>query len=340
VATIYDVAKRANVSSSTVSRVFNQPHKISEETRERVLQAAKELDYRPNAWASSLTTKRTRLVGLVCSDIQNPYVATLARGSQDASAQYGYLTIICSTDGDPELELELLKEMFQRNVDGFIIAPSQLGSNSDVDEYICELLDQNVPIVFVGNRFNDGKVDFVTSRAQDGAFDAVNHLISLGHERIGFIGGHYTRGVAVGRWFGYQEALIENQFSIRSEYMVEADLTREAGTEAMLRLLDLPTPPSAVITVNDLMAIGAMDACYQRGVAIPDDISLIGFDDIPLASLTQPGLTTVAQPAYDLGYKATELLMNRFDNPSLDHQHSTLRSKLIIRGTTASPHRQ
>lgn len=336
-ATIYDVAKRANVSPSTVSRVFNNTARISEATRARVLQAAQELDYHPSALASGLAKKRTLIIGLVIPDIQNPYSATLARGVQDMVFSQGYVPIICNTDGDPEKELHVLREIYRHGVDGFIITPPQLQITPEVNRYIRKLLDKGVPIVFVGNRLNDPNVDFVTSRAQDGAFQAVSYLVSLGHRAIGFIGGYYTRGIAVGRWLGYQEALITNQLPIRPEWMVEADLSQDGGEQALHRLLDLPNPPTALLAVNDLMAIGAIMACRKRGIRVPEQMSIVGFDDIPFAALTTPPLTTVAQPTYELGYKAAELLLRRFQQPNLPPQQVTLQCKLVIRQTTAPP---
>ncbi len=339
-ATIYDVAKRAHVSPSTVSRVFNNTARISEGTRARVLQAAQELDYHPSALASGLARKKSLMIGLVIPDIQNPYSATLARGVQDMVFSQGYVPIICNTNGDPEKELHVLREIRRRGVDGLIITPPQLQVVSEVNRYIRKLLDKGMPIVFVGNRLNDPNVDFVTSRAQDGAIQAVNYLVSLGHRAIGFIGGYYTQGIAVGRWLGYQEALIANRIPIRPEWMIEADLSQEGGEQALYRLLDLPNPPTAVFAINDLMAIGAITACRKRGVRVPEQMSIVGFDDIPFAALTTPPLTTVAQPTYELGHKAAELLLRRFQQPDLPPQQVILQCTLVIRQTTAPPSAQ
>jgi LacI family transcriptional regulator len=336
-ATIYDVAKKAGVSASTVSRVFNKSARISTATQEKVRLAAAELNYQPNVQASALTTKRTLLVGLVIPDIQNPFSATLARGVQDYVTEQGYLSIICSTDGDPEKEIKLMREIHRRGVDGFIITPPHTRQSQQENEFIEQLLKKGMPIVFIGNRLDNPTVDFVTSRAQDGAMKAVLHLAQLGHQRIGFIGGHYTQGVAVGRWLGYQEAIITSNLTIRPEYMLESDLSQDGGETAMGQLLALPNRPTAVLCVNDLMAVGAMRACQQHGIDVPTDMSIIGFDDIPLARLTRPPLTTVAQPAYDLGCKSAELLLNRTQNSKLLPQQVTLQSELIIRDSTAPP---
>jgi LacI family transcriptional regulator len=336
-ATIYDVAQRAGVSSSTVSRVFNNIATISQATRERVLAAAQELDYQPNILSSALTTKQTYMVGLVISDIRNPYSAALARGVQDALSREGYVCIICNTDAESDREVHVLREIRRRGVDGFIITPPFLGRNPEADRTIRQLLAHRVPIAFVGNRLDDPTVDYVTSRAQDGAVQAVNHLAGLEHRAIGFIGGRYSQGVAVGRWLGYQEAMIANHLPIRPELMLESDTTPGGGQQAMARLLDLPDPPTAVLTVNDLVAIGAMAACHQRDIAIPGQVSVVGFDNIPMAELTIPALTTVAQPAYEMGARAAELLLRRCQQPDLPPQQVLLRSSLVVRQSTAPP---
>lgn len=335
--TIYDVAERAGVSPSTVSRVFTNARRISEETRARVLAAAQELGYEPSVLGSALTTKKTLMIGLVISDIQNPYAATLARGVQDRLSQEGYVSIICSTDGEPEKEMRMMREILRRGVDGLIITPSQYGFSTEVNDYIRRLLERQTPIVFIGNRLDDPNVDFVTSRAQDGAMQATCYLADLGHRRIAFIGGYYTRGVAVGRWLGYQEAMVARRLPLRPEYMVEAEVSTAGGQEAMTRLLALDEPPTAVLTVNDLMAIGALAACRERGVQVPEDISIIGFDNIPLSALTTPPLTTVEQPAYELGLRAAELVLRRCERPDASPRHILLKSTLVVRGTTASP---
>ncbi len=334
-ATIYDVAKRAGVAPSTVSRVFNKTASISEDTAARVLRAAEELQYDPNPLASALASNRTLMVGLVISDIQNPFSSTLARGVQDSLERKRYITVIVNTDSNPNRELEVLREIYRRGMDGFIIAPPQRGNAGEHDSYILSLARKGLPIVTVGNWLKDPKVDYVTSRAQDGAIAAIDHLVALGHSAIAFIGGYYTRGVAVGRWLGYQEAMIKNALPLRPEWMVEADVSIRGGEEAMARLLSMPHRPTAVLTVNDLVAVGAVSTCRMQGLVVPGDVSIIGFDDIPFAAVTVPPLTTVAQPAYELGFRAAELLLSRMRDVEAPQQQAVLECHLVIRQTTA-----
>lgn len=335
-ATIYDVAARAGVSASTVSRVFKNSPRISAETRERVLREAAALQFQPSPRASA-TAGQSPLIGLVIPDILNPYAASLARGMQDSATSQGAIPIICSSGISVAQELHLLREITRRGIDGLIITPPQYQISAETNQFIEELLAQRLPIVFIGNRLDSPAVDFVTSRAQDGAIQAVNHLVGLGHRKIAFIGGHYTQGIAVGRWLGYQEAIIASRLPLRPEYMLEADLSQEGGRAAMAALLALPDPPTAVFTVNDVTAIGALLLCQERGVGVPEQLSIIGFDDIPLAAMVIPPLTTVAQPAYEIGFRAAELLLERSRQPDAPPQQVSFPCRLMARGTTAPP---
>lgn len=332
---VYDVAVLAGVDISTVSRAFSRPDLISEATREKVFAAARSLNYRPNALAGALTTKRTLLMGLVTEDIQNPYVAALARGVQDRMMAERYLSIICSTDADPVREIEILQEMVFRGVDGFIITPSQGFLDPFVKTFLRALPAQGVPVVFVGKLDDAPECDFVTANAEAGAVTAIDYLVALGHQRIAFIGGYFSKGIAVGRWRGYCEALARAGIPLDAKLVAETETSREGGFEAMARLLAVKDRPTAVFTINDLAAIGAMEACRTAGLDVPADISLIGFDDIPVASLTVPALTTVAQPAYALGRVAADLLLERVDNRALPPQQRNLSCQLIVRSSTA-----
>ena len=334
-ATIYDVAKRAGVAPSTVSRVFNKNASISTKTIDRVIQAAHELDYDPNPLASGLASSRTLMVGLVISDIQNPFSSTLARGVQDTLERTRYITIIVNTDGDPNKELGVLREIYRRGVDGFIIAPPQGGNVTEHNRYIIDVAHKGLPIVTIGNWLKDRSVDYVTSRAQDGAIAAVDYLVALGHCAIAFIGGHDTRGVAVGRWLGYQEAMVKHDLPIRAEWMLEADVSMHGGKEAMHRLFSLSARPTAVLAVNDLVALGAIATCRDQGLHVPNDMSIVGFDDNPYAARSVPPLTTVAQPAYELGSRAAELLLLRMREPDASAQQAVLDCRLVVRQTTA-----
>ena len=337
--TIYDVAELAGVSSSTVSRTFSKPELISKRTRERVLAAAQRLEYRPNPLASSLKTKKTLLVGLLTADIQNPFIAAIARGVQDRVKGERYLSVICGTDGDPEEELELLREMVARKIDGFVVMAPHAAPSAELDAYLWELHTRGVPLAFIGDRFKNGETDFVTDLPQAGAVAAVSHLLALGHPYVACLGGPYSRrgGGGINRWLGYQEALLAHGLPVDPAWVLETEMTREGGYLGMMRLLDSPAPPTAVFALNDLMALGAVDACMARGLNVPEEVSVVGFDDIPAAAVARVPLTTVAQPAYELGYGAADLLLGRLEDPQRPPQGRVLHCELRVRESAAPP---
>ena len=337
--TIYDVAELAGVSSSTVSRTFSKPELISKRTRERVLAAAQRLEYRPNPLASSLKTKKTLLVGLLTADIQNPFISAIARGVQDRVKGERYLSVICGTDGDPDEEMELLREMVARKIDGFVVMAPHAAPSAKLDAYLWELHTRGVPLAFIGDRFKNGETDFVTDLPQAGAVAAVNHLLALGHPYVACLGGPYSRrgGGGINRWLGYQEALLARGLPVDPAWVLETEMTREGGYVGMMRLLESPEPPTAVFALNDLMALGAVDACMARGLGVPEEVSVVGFDDIPAAATARVPLTTVAQPAYELGYGAADLLLGRLEDPRRPPQGRVLHCELRVRESAASP---
>ena len=339
--TIYDVAERAGVSASTVSRVFGNSNRISGATQDRVRQAAQELAYEPanraNGASAGATRKGTGLVGVVLPDVQSPYWGVMARGVLDGLARRGVHGIVCNSDREPQRERALSEELRERGVDGIIISPLQMRVPQRENPAASALLEHNVPTVFIGNLTNNADLDYVTSDPQSGIILGIDHLVELGHERIALIGGKHTQGIAVGRWLGYQEALVNNGLPIRADYMVETDLLIAGGEAAMRQLWQLPTPPTAVVAVNDLSALGAVRFCRTQGLNVPGQMSVIGFNNVPWTELVTPALTTVAQPAYEVGASAAALLHQRIQQPNLSPQHRILDCRLVVRDTTGSP---
>ena len=326
-----DVAQRAGVSASTVSHVINETRFVSQDLRERVLRAMRELNYQPNVAARSLRTKRTQVVALVIPDITNPYFPDIARGVQDVAEENDYAVILCNTDRMLSRERRFLNALRRQRVDGLVLNPSVVTS---VD--LQELLNAQIPVVLIGSQIDQPSFDVVMVDNVKGAYDAVKHLIDLGHHHIGLVGGTRTTSSGEQRFQGYVRALADHGLPVREGLVTEGPFTHEGGYEGMRRLLALPTPPTAVFASSDVMAIGALVAIQEAGIRVPEALSLVGFDDIAVASITTPKLTTIAQPKYQTGETAARLLFNHIESPSPpQRQKIILDHTLIVRSSTA-----
>ena len=330
-ATMKDVAQRAGVSPSTVSHVINETRFVSQQLRDRVLRAMRELNYQPSAVARSLRTKKTQVVALVIPDITNPYFPEVARGVQDVAEENEYSVILCNTDRARGRELRFLKALRGQWVDGLILNPSEVTSGD-----LQDLQDAQIPVVLIGSQIDHPDLDVVMVDNVQGAYDAVSHLIDLGHRRIGLVGGSRTASSGEQRFQGYIRALADHDIPIDEEIITEGRFTREGGYESMKRLLALQSPPTAVFASSDVMAIGALMAIQEEGLQVPNDVSLVGFDDIAEASTTTPKLTTVSQPKYQTGEVAAQLLFDRVEGASPgERQKIVLSHQLVIRDSTA-----
>ena len=327
------MAKAAGVTISTVSRTFSRPEMIGDKTRNRVLAAAADLSYRPNALAGSLTTKKTLLMGLVTADIRNPSVASLARGVQDSAYDRRYLCIICSTAAHADSGVSMLEEMVWRGVDGIILTSSYGMLDDRMRDFIENQPEPRLPLVYVGRHRSLPSVDFVTPQGFQGGAIAVTHLIENGHRDIACLSGDYTRDVALRRWDAYIATLKTYDIPFNPDRVAMDETTLEGGYTAMTKVLATGTGPTAVFAVNDLMALGAIEAIRDAGLSVPDDISVVGFDDIPTAALSTPRLSTVAQPSYDVGVASVEMLLRRIDDPEMEQQIKLMDCRLVPRET-------
>ena len=330
-ATMKDVAQRAGVSPSTVSHVINETRFVSQQLRDRVLRAMRELNYQPSAVARSLRTKKTQVVALVIPDITNPYFPEVARGVQDVAEENEYSVILCNTDRVRGRELRFLKALRGQWVDGLILNPSEVTSGD-----LQDLQDAQIPVVLIGSQIDHPDLDVVMVDNVQGAYDAVSHLIDLGHRRIGLVGGQRAASSGEQRFQGYIRALADHDIPVDEEIITEGRFTREGGYESMKRLLALQSPPTAVFASSDVMAIGALMAIQEQGLQVPNDVSLVGFDDIAEASTTTPKLTTVSQPKYQTGEVAAQLLFDRVEGASPgERQKIVLSHQLVIRDSTS-----
>jgi len=306
VITIADVALRAGVSKTTVSHTLSGKRPVSEETRRKVEQAVQDLGFRPNILAQGLRMQRSQTVALIIPDITNPFYPVLARGLQHALVEQGYHTFLCNTDGQLEQEQAFLDDVVHRQVDGIVLVPFQLTT-----EAIEGALAANIPVVSIGKVIDHPYVDIVRPDDTQGAREATEYLIAHGHRRIGMITGAIGVAISERRLAGYREALERAALVFDPQLVVRGNFVRQEGREAMRTLLALEHRPSAVFCGNDLMAIGAMDAVREARLVIPQDMAIMGFDDIDAASLVTPALTTVLNPAYELGEIAGRYLLER-----------------------------
>jgi LacI family transcriptional regulator len=332
-ATIYDVAERASVSIGTVSRYISKNGYVGEQTRARIAAAIAELGYRPSSIARSLTNKRTHMIGLLVSDLANPFTPEVARGVQDIADAAGYCTLIYNTDGDDAREARALNLLRERQVDGVIVTPPETEQG---DKAILALRDEGIPVVLLGRSLEGTGLDKVTADTHSGAILAVRHLAELGHRRIAYVGG--MPGVGVGRRDGYIEGLAQCGIPADPALIIECRRGRDGGAAALTQLIESDRLPTAIFTMNDMLALGVMSEALTRGISIPEELSIIGFDDIPFAAHVHPPLTTVAQPKFLLGQTAVEMLLRRLgEEADAPARRATLDCTLVRRGTAAAP---
>jgi LacI family transcriptional regulator len=306
--TIRDVAQLAGVSPTTVSYILNGTRYVSPETEARIRTAIKELNYKPDYIARSLRAKRTMTVGMIVSDITNPFYADIVRGAEDALSARHYSLVLCNTDEAPTRELEALNLLHQKKVDGLIAVAT--GTNA---EAFYEILDSGLPIVLVDRCIPGDRLCTILVDDEQGAYEAVELLIQLGHRRIGLIMGKAGISTTDHRRNGYEKALQAAGISIEPDLEQTGHSTIEGGAAAARVLLDLDPPLTAIFATNNLMIVGLFLTIKQRGLRCPEDIAVVGFDDVVWLSAFSPALTTIAQPSYDLGSQAAELLWKMMD---------------------------
>lgn len=341
--TLSDIATTVGVAPMTVSRVLNQNGYVSEDVRNRVLSVVKELNYRRNGLARSLKRQRTDTIGLVLGDISNPYSTELARAVREAATAKNYNLFICISEHSAEEDIAAFESLTSHSVDGLIVATR---ANDSGDEYLKSIAENNVPVVAIGRDFYHEQIDYISADNLHGGFEATQHLIDLGHRRIGFIGATLENEAKLKRLQGYLNALEKHAIEIDERLVtgrrevrtgVPGYSTEKIGYEGMKRLLSLPNRPTAIFARNDFTAIGAMTAVKETGLRIPQDVAIIGFDDIPLAVHMSPSLSTVRQPMRLQGQIAAELLLRRIEsNEDLTREEKILNCELIIRESTVS----
>ncbi|ENQ1029635.1 LacI family DNA-binding transcriptional regulator [Vibrio parahaemolyticus] len=329
-ATMKDIAKLAGVSTSTVSHVINKTRFVSEEISERVNNAAKELNYyAPSALARSLKVNRTKTIGMLVTTSTNPFFGEVVKGVERSCYHKGYSLILCNTEGDNERMRQSINTLLQKRVDGLILMCSSLeGERIDVFERY-----PDIPVVVM----DWGPMLFTSDKIQDnslrGGYLAAKYLVDCGHTEIGCITGPLIKHQAQMRYEGYKRAMNEAGLEFNANWIIESDFECEGGYQAFKKMAERGTLPSSIFVSNDMMAMGVINAANELGIKVPDDLSIIGYDDIHIAKFMSPSLTTIHQPKYRLGQAAVETLVRRLDDKSNEAQVVQLEPTLVIRNS-------
>jgi LacI family transcriptional regulator len=329
--TIRDVARLAGVAPITVSRVINNKGYFTEETRERVNVAVQKLGYMPNSLARSLRSRKTHMLALILTDITNPFWTTVARGVGDAASEAGFNVILCNTDESEEEQEHYLKAMLEKQVDGVLLVPA--GSPNQAIDLIHA---RGVPVVILDRRIPGAPiVDVVRCDSEGGAYALTQFLVSLGHRAITMLNGPQGISTSDDRGAGYCRALTEAKIIVPA--ILNGEFTLESGYNLAIKALAADPRPSALFAANNFIAIGALKALRDSNLRVPEDITVVGFDDLPQALIVDPFLTVASQPAYSMGHKATEVLVARLSGlASETPQEIILPTQIIQRRSTAA----
>lgn len=327
--TIKDIAKAVGVSASTVSRALSDSPLVNQETKTAILQTANELGYERNELARALVKGVSGAIGLVVPDITNPFFSDVARGVSDIADRAGYGVILCNTDGRVDRELSYIRLMRRKRVDGLLVCSATLDA-----PFVQDLTAAGTPFVLVSRMSADPDVPYVITDDRAGARLAVEHLVDLGHRRIGFIGGPENVQASRDRMSTYHDVLTEHGIPMRDEWSCHADFTQAAGRQVGQQLLSLADRPTAIFAANDVTALGVLEVAEGLGLRIPEDLSLVGYDDISYASLPRIQLTTIAQPAIEMGQIAADWLFSRIGSDGVPPLQRVLSPRLVVRSTT------
>ncbi|MBE3559780.1 MAG: LacI family DNA-binding transcriptional regulator [Ktedonobacteraceae bacterium] len=329
-ANIQDVAKLAGVSISTVSRVLNGTAHVNPAVAARVRAAIEELHYQPSRAARTLQTNRSRIIGLLITDIQNPFFITLIRGVEDVAQRSGYSVILCNSDEDPVKERQYIEVLCAERVAGAIVVPTHERQGG-----LKLFREHNIPIVAVDRRVTGSDTDVVLVDNRRGAREGVAHLLANGYRRIGIITGPLATTTGRERLEGYRQALQEAGIEPDAQLERFGSFKEESGRQLAGELVEVEPAIDALFVANNLMTMGALEALYQRNLRVPDDIAVVGFDEMPWAALSAISLTTIIQPVYEIGSTAALRLFQRMQHPdAFTRQEIVLAPTLCIRGSS------
>jgi|SRR5690554_534882 len=325
--TIKDIARQVGVSPSVVSRALNNKYGVKESTREKITRAAKEMGYYPNAAARSLVTRKTETIGVMMADISEPYYSQIIKGMEFMASETGYTLLFSNSYESLEHSKVLQKMVDAERVDGMII----VGSNIKEKNYISRLVERGTPFVLVERNFSDPRINCLWVDNVKGGYLGTRYLIDKGHVRIAHVAGNLDYQVALDRLEGYKKALGEAGLTFTEELVASGNFLWQDGYSAMKELLRYQPLCTAVFTANDTMAYGALQAITEKGLAVPEDIVVMGFDNLDFSSLTSPPLTTIGQPRYEMGKEAVKILLSLFQEEPGEGVKICYSPELIIR---------
>ncbi|MCF2941114.1 LacI family transcriptional regulator [Paenibacillus alkaliterrae] len=335
--TIYDIAKEANVSISTVSRVLNGTAPVKESTRAKIEELIQNYNFQPNAMARSLLKNETGIIGVIVPDLTNPFFPEVFAGAEQEAMQSGHTFLLSNTIGNYAKESEYLSILREKRVDGIIFLGGRINLKHCEEHLVQELVQcaSVIPTVLVNGGLRNTDLIRVATDESAGTALAVRHLIELGHTEIGFIGGESHMTTTSIKLRAFRKTIKDEGLKIREEWLLPDSFSIESGKRQMLKLLDMKERPTAVFCVNDYTAIGAIKAAAEAGLTIPDDMSVVGFDDIPLAHHFIPELTTVSQQAHELGKTSVKVLKAMMNKEKVK-KHTSLEPQLIVRQSSGS----
>ncbi len=328
--TINDVASHAGVSKATVSRVINKNPGVSTELEQRVKKAIEELNYRPNKLAQALKARNTNSIGLIVPSVENPVFAQLTRVVENTAQKYGFATILCNSEGDTEKEAECIRLLLEKQVDGIIF--DAIGVYNDAFQ---DVLRHRVPIVLVGRKIDNFSVANVNVDNRLGGYMATSHLIKTGCRRIVFMQAEHEALSAVNqRFLGYKDALDEHGLALDEQLMPKTRLTFESGARAAGELLDQKVPFDAIFAANDLLALGCLDMLIERGIRVPEEVSIIGYDNIAFGGMARPRLSTVSNSVNTISVEAVKCVLRHIYSDNARTEEICLNPQLVLRQST------
>ncbi len=329
--TIYDVAREANVSMATVSRVVNGNPNVKPATRKKVLNTIERLGYRPNAVARGLASKKTTTVGAIIPDISSIFFAELARGIEDIATMYNYNIILSNSDQNKDKELHLINTMLEKQVDGIVFMGGKI-----TEEHVQQFKTSPVPVALAATIDETESTPSVNIDYEQAAYEAASLLLEHGNEHPAFVSAQEETEINTQKFNGYKRALEEKNVTLNEEYVIKGDYTYDSGMEALEQLMALNKKPTSIFVASDEMALGVIHGAQDRGLKVPEDLEVFGFDNTRLATMVRPTLSTIVQPMYDIGAVAMRLLTKYMNKEEVTEQNIILPHRIIERNSTKS----